>query len=331
MSEQSNAAPQGGQQPEGQPGVEQTGQAAEVKTSQDVQVSPFEQIGFKNADEVLSLKTNFQEMKAEYDKMKAQSEVSPFANPLAERLNGLLKENAPVPAIMNFIKLQSIDLDTIPDSQAIREKMQIEYPTLTSEEIDAQMQDQYGEMGEDAAQNAKVSAKLKIAAQEAKKWLQEQKVATTNPEQEAKAQEQKAKAEQFQQNWARMAEQISESDNNLSFAVNKREVGGDYSFEFKPSIKPEDQAEISKMLTAYAVNNNIPLTEDGLRVLSEYKQHLLFNIYREEFLAEMAADVHASTVESFVRSGRPPQPSPGSGRQGEAPKKKTIERPTGFL
>lgn len=282
--------------------------------------------GIERPEEVAELRekaSSFEKKAQEYEQqMKARS-------PLATRIEKMITEGRGTDDVAAFLKLQSLDPSQMSDEDAVRYKMSSDYPSLSVEEIEAQIEDLFGPESEDAKAKAKRSAQLKIKGKEAKEWLalqQEETGKESKMAEEARAQKQK-----LSQAWQGIAPKIATEEAKLKFAENSDKVGGDYSFEYSPKLTEEQTKMVEKAVMDYAVQNNLTVDDAGWEEASRFRDNLLWNINREDFLKHMAMDMYASVKEAMVRkkSGYTP-PAPAQ-RAAEPKKPATQVRRPGYL
>jgi len=360
QSTQQQQAPQ-----EGEPNVDALTQAAKGSQQQQAPEAPklpegldegkfkeaLQAFGFEGPDnlrEAAKLKPQYEEMRSKYTQLsqqlqeqKAQSELSPFANPMVERINKFFKEGKDEGDVRRFLQVQAMDTDNLDYGDAVKQRMRMEYPHLEASEIEAAFEDRYGQMpkedDEDAEKKrARIMAKIKMDGQEAKRWLEEQKVSFDNPEAQQQAAEQKQKAERFQKAWGSVAQAIAANETQLKWGAEDNKIGGAYQFEYTPKIGEQEQKQIASMVRDYAVQNNLPLNEESLPALNEYKEAVLWNMYRDDYLKHMAMDMYASLQERFVKqapAGKAvPKGSEGSRNPKPTPQpKKQVKPKRGYM
>jgi hypothetical protein len=286
------------------------------------------QYGFKGPDdlkEAASYREMYEKMSGQYSQAQqqlqqyeAQKELSPYANPLVERIDSFFREGKGEQDVQKFLQIQALDTKSLGYGDAIRHKMRMEYPHLNETEINAQMDAQYGELpaeddpGYEKAK-ARMSAKMKIDGQQAKDWIEQQKVPHQDPAAQQKAEQAKQAAERFQASWGKVAQSMVSAEDNLklSWGANDDKVGGDYKFDYTPKLSKEEGQQVQQMVQQYAVDNNMPLDERSLPALREYQEMVVWNLKRDDFLLHMARDMYASLQERFLQN-RAPQPKKGS-------------------
>lgn len=271
------------------------------------------------------IESKYGQAQQDYQSLKAKAELSPYANPLVETVNKFFQEKRDPAEARQFLALHAIDVENMGGMDAWRQKVKMENPRYTDRMIDRIAEKEFG--AEPAADDPDAEAKLQqrkldieIAGSQARDWLQSQMVSLDDPQKSAQLEAQRIQAEQFKSSWTNVARELAGAQEPLSFKIeDDKNVGGKYYFDYQPKLDAETKAGVEKALAEYAVANKLPLTQDSARQLKEYKQALMWNINREDFLAHMAKDMYASLLKAFTEQQAGVTPTNGSERQGARP------------
>ena len=288
---------------------------------------------FKEAEryksELEQLQGKYSETARQMESLKAKAELSPFANPLVERINEYFKENRDPEEARRFLELHTLDVANLSGEAAYRQMLKMQNPGYSQEMVDRVIEKEFGPLPADddpqaAAKLRQRNLDIEIEGTKAKNWLSEQTASFEDPkkqEQQARIQEEKAR---FSRAWGMVAKELAQTESELMFKVDDPKAGGGYYFGYKPKLDQETSEQLSQMVAQYAVEKQLPLTRESEKELQNYKEALLWNLYREDFLAHMARDMYSSMQKRLVESHSGGfQPTGGSEREGQ----RSVEKP----
>lgn len=237
---------------------------------------------------------------------EAKSQVSPFASPLAEKVNQMLSSGAQLPEIRRFIEMQSLDVETMSGTDAYKCQLSIKYPTLNAQQIDLLVQDEFGlNVEEGETPNPVALLKLERAGLDAKEFLRQQKVAAENPQALQQKQQAEAQALQLRNGWSQVVGKVTQ---DFSRDIRQKFDDGDYSFKYKYSQEALDAA--TKMAVEQAVANKIPLDHNGYGQVVDFIHKMATAIDFEKLQTALLSDAFAKARIQVTQStaGGPPPP-----------------------
>jgi len=279
--------------------------------------------------ELEELRGKYSEAARRAASLEANAKLSPFANPLVERINEYFQENRSPEEARRFLELHTLDMENLSGEAAYRQMVKMQNPEYTPEMVDRLIEKEFGPIP--AEDDPDASTKLRqrkldidIAGTKAKNWLSEQTASFEDPKKKEQQQLRQQEAERVSRAWGMVANEIAKVESELMFKVNDPKAGGEYFFGYKPKLDQEITTQISEMVAKYAIDKNLPLTRESQSELEDYKQALLWNLYREDFLKHMALDMYSSMQKRLVEAHSGGfQPAGGSEREGQ----RTVEKP----
>ncbi len=279
--------------------------------------------------ELEQLRSKYSETARQIETLKAQAELSPFANPLVQRVNEYFKENRSPEEARRFLELHTLDIENLSGEAAYRQMVKMQNPEYSPEMVDRLMEKAFGPIPaeDDPEASTKIRQRkldIEIEGTKAKRWLSEQTASFEDPKQKEQQARQQEEAARFSRAWEMVAKELALSESELMFKINDQKAGGEYYFGYKPKLDEDISQQVTKMVAQYAIENNLPLTRESEQQLQGYKEALLWNLFREDFLKHMALDMYSSMRLRMAEthSGKFQQPSGGSEREGQRPVEK---------
>jgi len=178
------------------------------------------------------------------EKALEEAPTNAFANEQIAKLNDYVKSGG---RLEDFVRTQTVDYSKMTPEQLVAERMMLDDPELTAQEVQLLMEEDFG-VADDASERAKqvATAKLKKAAREAKDALEanKQKWATPLPDQTA----QRAEA---QQRWEAQLSGTVDKVSNIDIALNQTD---NFSFKIEDAAKAkikENYRDLSTFFKRY--------------------------------------------------------------------------------
>ena len=241
-------------------------------------------------------------LRAQIQQYEAEKQISPFANPFAEKINSLFKEGASPEHVLKFAQIQSMDFDKMNPEALMRTRLQLENSVLNADDIELLIEDKLGtlpdkdEYPEEYARAVRMrEIKAKLEAEEAKKYLTSQKSELekiSNPENEQRR--------ALKTGWSQVLEtsikDVPAIDLNIEF-----EDGGKYSLPegYKPKISPEQMTAIRQNVLKSLVAQGVPLNEAGMQKANEMVMFNVRVLSQDDILKTVISDVAASVEQAI--------------------------------
>lgn len=290
-------------------------------------------------------KSQYEDLQVKYgqaaNELTQAKAVKPFANPFVEKVNELFKSGKDQNQINRFLFLHSQNVEAMEPSQAVQLKLKMENPTFDDEDVRTQMEEQFGALPDPADEGYKkaldrMTAKMKVAGKEAKEWLKSQMAGFDDPSALEQRQQQAQQQEAYRNAWSQVAGSIvTQDDLQLKFEMEGKEIGGQYAFAYNPKMTEQQQQQVAKMVSEYAVANNLPLEQSSIPKLQAYREAILQTMFREDFLKQMLSDAFASMQAYFIKvysaPGATPQGSLPPTREAKAGGRAAYTPRNGFL
>jgi len=236
-------------------------------------------------------------LRAQIQQYEAEKQISPFANPFAEKINSLFKEGASPEHVLKFAQIQSMDFEKMNPEALIRTHLQLKNSVLNAEDIELLIEDKLGslpdkdEYPEEYARAVKLrDVKAKLEAEEAKKYLTSEKTQLekiNNPENEQRR--------ALETSWGQVLESATKEVPAITIDVDF-EDGGRYSLPegYKPKVSPEQMSAIRQNVLQTLVSRGVPLNEQGMQQANEM---IIFNVEtlcRRDIYKTLISDAVAS-------------------------------------
>lgn len=241
--------------------------------------------GFEDFKQVLASREKFSTLEKDYQTLKEQEQAfkggPKYANELSQKIDDMYRNGVSEDNIMDFIKLQRMDVNAMDDKDVMKNVFKREYPQFSDEELDQMIEEEF-----DGS-----SLKLKKAAIEGRKTLEQLKVNIQEPE---NVRMQKAQTEQLQARftkWATVTDTVWGKKEQHTFDI---EIGDDKS-AFNFAVPEETRKVLSIELAKYATQHGIPATAEGFKALQEVGERMLLFKHGKEIMATLFRDVDAQT------------------------------------
>lgn len=214
---------------------------------------------------------------------------NPFANPLAEKINSILKEGGNVNTIRQLIDLSEKDLTTMSPEDKIVMQYKAEFPDANEQDIRAYMADQYGT--EEERTSSQKFALLK-AGKNAEEFLNSKKISLETYQNEQKIQQEKAAKKQFEESinyWTPIVEK--------TFSPKVTVQEGDWGMEY--NLPEEAKGAIQQAMLNFSVQ--LPKGGDSLKKVEAFGEHMVWATYGKKIMAAAIKDAVAKNTEALKR------------------------------
>lgn len=268
-----------------------------------------------------NFKALYEDALAKATQYEQQLKQSQYPNQFVKALATQFQEGKSPDEILRFAEFNLTDYNRLDPETVIKMGLKDKYPGFTSKEIDILFNQQYpsSEDGEDEIRQVKLKADAAsvIESLNAKKIALEPIKADVDPE----AENRRARTEA---SWKHISNQVAtKMPAELKFEHDDpKAIGGSYDFTYK--VSPEKAKEVEQALADFALGAGLPLDEQGLEKLVEYRDNLLFILHGKDMMKAMVADLYASLSDHFSQmySGQKPQssvtPDPAAGKKQSA-------------
>lgn len=238
--------------------------------------------------QALGLKDDYEATKKERDLLAEQVSQDPFANEYVKGLNTLLKSNATQKEIDIFTRVQKIELDNLSAKETLQMKISLDNPELSDDEVNALINEQYGEDDDDRSDYQK--GKMKIAATKARKSLSELKISSKEPD-SVKQEAARAKKWNGYKNYWTQVELVAPFPSSYTYEYTGKD-GKKAEFSF--AMKKEDIAAYKKGRLDFLLHK-VQLPTDGSKeTIAAYKKSVAQ--YHDSF---MMVSYHKEIMKAF--------------------------------
>lgn len=206
-----------------------------------------------------------------------------YSNELVQKLDEMYRNGIPEDNIQEFIKLQRMNIDEISDKDVMKMVYSKEYPGLKEDELEQLLEDEYGDL------DGIGGVKIKKAAIEGRKKLQQMKVNLQEPEALRMQKAAEAEAEKTFNNWHKVVNTIMNKPQH-EFKI---DLGGKESvlnFSLPEAAREKINVEIAKYATMY----KIPPTKEGMAHLNDFAERTLLFQYGKDIIATFMRNVAAN-------------------------------------
>jgi hypothetical protein len=239
-------------------------------------------------DELVSKKTGGKyKSYADIEAALETASENAFANEMVAKLNEYVKDGGNAE---DFLKTQTTDFGKMSDIQVIMEREAMLDGTLTRDEIQLLIEDQFA-VSEDATDREKTLARIKIkkAAKAAREELGEYQKKWAVPKTDRKTQEKLARQEA--EKWKSELGEAVDKNAEVAFKVGKEEFKFSPSDDAKEAVKSAH--DLSKFFQRYA-------TKDGGYDVNKFvrDQYILNNI--EDIISSAVVFAKGQGIEEFV-------------------------------
>lgn len=270
-------------------------QAAPVAEAPVTQVSDWREelkkhTGGKIADET-SLTQLMQDYEARQLKIQELEAKDSSLPEIARKLRDLQQSGATKQDIDRFLKMQTLNVDTMSSIDKIRQKMQSENPYLTPDLIDLKIEDAYGSVNESEIEGLKKAELLNDAAK-ATEFLKSQIVASENPDAIRLKSEENANFAKYQ---ADMTQTFSQLYATGAAAKVDASVEG-MPFEF--ALNADQQNQVLSLTMQQMVSNKLPIgdTENRKGLIEKFT----FALYGKEIVAAAVKNAKALSAQATI-------------------------------
>jgi hypothetical protein len=292
-------------------------------------VESYEQISElrQKADRLSEVQQQMNEIQRKYAELEGKSQLSPYANEFVQQIDSFFREGRQEGEIRKYLELHTKDVTSMQPMDAIVQKMIMENPGIGEADARLLVESEYepgttlgpeateAEKARHQKEKARLEAKMKVEGGQAKKWLADQMKGFDSPEVKQKREEAQRRQQDMVQRWSKVANVLVDPKAfddgiKLDFSLDDDKIGGKYEHPgFEPKLTPEIQQQLSGLIVQYAMENNIPLSDEYVPQLMEYRNAVLRNYFFDDFIKSVLVDYHAeiskALLQQFSNSGRP--------------------------
>lgn len=249
----------------------------------------------EHLDELLGIRNRYTDLESRFNDLSSKD---PFADDFVKSINDMRRKGVDSSEILNYTRLQTIDTSGLSDEQAIFENYKLKHPSLTPEIITAMIKQEYPNITADpndpeSVPDQAMIGKFRIAAETARNEINERIVKSTIPNDQAQQAAQLEQLTQKKRIWSDQVNRVKAVYKPPTIGLKDEKIG-DYSFQYKMN----GHDALWEQAVEHAVNNDIPLTRDGLANVLEYYEMAVFAVNKDDIIK--AAQQHA--VAQFAKS-----------------------------
>jgi hypothetical protein len=242
--------------------------------------------------------SGYRELQEKYQELEASAQMNPFADSYVEKINELRKGGKDWSHIQEWVRVQNMDFESMSPEQVIMQRMKMERPDFDDSDLKILFEEQFptpeadeeGEVDQKSLDRRKV--KLKEAAREARKYLEEQKSELSTIEQAPKEDPVKP----YQDAWSKvLPARLPQTFDELEFDTGDAQLG---AIKYKPKM---DMNQLSQMMTQWAAQNKVDLTNEGLEQVYQTAYQM---IIANEFQDIMNATINDLSAKLTRRTAR---------------------------
>lgn len=297
-NQQQDQSGNGQSEPSAENWISRASKIAGVEFKSEEEVTSY----FERAKNYDDLQSKFNNLSQEHDSLKGQPD--PFANDYVKKLNDFYKQGRTTEEIAAFNRINNLgELKDLEPLEAVKLALQLR-DGLTPEEAEIKIKTDY-KLDEEAYEKDIVDANritLKLNAKKDLEFLQQFKAELS----ENKAEKSKEEAEkEFQKQIAEYTEKVkpiakSIQDNfSVIKSVNINGKTGEEAHLIDIPVPEDLQKNLSELAETFAVQHNIPLNEEGLKVLNEYVENVIWIKNRQNIAIHIASETERRVRTEF--------------------------------
>lgn len=263
---------------------------------------------------VLSYQDKFSKLQQEYEQIKAQSQISPFANDFTQEINRLVKDGASQEEVVHFIQLQQMDVDAMSDKQAIimAKKLSLKGNQMTDAKLEQWYEQTYGNpLDEDDDEPKPLTAKQEMdiieAGQSARQSLFQLKVDSGEPASVVRQRKAQQSFESSYQKWGEVIsgsigkQDVQQFTAELLGDANKDENGNQKVLGIDYKIPEQTKNFIVQQTAQYAAQNNLRFTEEDFGKVQNFAKWLMWGELGPQIYAAGIRDAYAKANQTVTK------------------------------
>jgi hypothetical protein len=286
-------------------------------------VEAIKQFGLTGIDDI----KNVQTLRAERDRLMAEAAKPRYASPIIEKLNTLAESGKDTHALMQVLRIQSVDLSSLAPLEILKQQMLLQDSQMDSATADAFLARKFPDLGENASESERRlrDYDIRTAAEVAKSELQKlQADAGLQRQVDPVAEQQRLLV---QRGWSELFDKSGQT-----IQIRDKYEDGEFQLDYKPNLAPEAWGQIKEAVTQYAVQNGLKFDESGMRAMETYRNNLVMlaapDQYRRAIIKDVEASVRANVVRQFHNPSGYTEPQ---GQDGAPQTQKGIVRGGGLM
>lgn len=225
--------------------------------------------------------------------LEDKAKLSPFANPIVEKLNELYNANVDNNTVQMFLEAQTLNIDGLSDKEKYVEYVVRSLPNLTKATAAEYYDEKFGEE-EDMTSTQKIEKARELM--QATAFLKEQKLAAENPEAIRKQTEQREIYERNRAQWQQQVRNVSNQVKSIGAAYKE----ADNEFSFGVTVAPQEiEALLPHVLKAV---EQMPLNQDTAEMAKSILEGYWLMANKDKALQTVHRDGYAKGYELGIKA-----------------------------
>lgn len=249
---------------------------------------------------VLEQLDEIQALRQKATELEAKAQVSPFANPIVEKLNQLYGAGADEKTVQLFLEAQTLNIDSLTERELYAEYLVRSVPNVTKAIAAEYFDEKFGD--EDLTPTQKIEKGRELM--QAKNYLKEQKMAAENPEAIRKQAEQREMSERNRAAWQQQVRAVSSEVKAINGKYN--EAGTELSFGV--TIQPQEVEQLLPFVLDAV--SNMPLNADSVNTAKSILEGYWLMVNKDKFMQTVHRDGYAKGYELGLKSVAGAAPTP---------------------
>jgi hypothetical protein len=242
------------------------------------------------------------ELQNEVNNLRNQPQSS-FHNEVVETINELYANGASQDEIDAFLSIQKMDISKMSDIDAVRMKMQFEYPGVDSDTLDGMLENEIGTYNLENLDKAQ-KAKLVVKSKEARAFI-----ATKKKDLKAtgsgKKQEQLAHYQALAQRWNFLNKAAVDNYNSVFQIPVEHPKTGKNIGQVKLVLTEDTKKQLVGELTKNALHNNLPMSAESAPIIKNIIKVIMCGLYGDEIKKQSAALAYTAALHEFHNTNNP--------------------------
>jgi hypothetical protein len=259
---------------------------------------------YQGFQELLGLRDKYSDLEKKNREYEAQSKINPFASDLSKEINDMLGRGADQKELVHFLKLQSMDIDSMSDRDAILAVQRMELKgKLNDKDLEDWYDKTYGSPDEDEELTGAQKYQIVMAAQEAKQKLQGFKKDSGEPEAVRQSREREATFKSNYGFWHEVIEGTIAAKENLSLSVGigKDKEGKDIMLDYDFPIPAEAKQVILQESAKYAASNGLGRNKESFEQIQQFADRMLWAQYGKQIAENAVRNAKSLTTEEVLK------------------------------
>jgi len=254
----------------------------------------------KSFFQVVNIREKFDQLQSQNQELTLKVNQNPFADKRIEKLNELINKGASESEVENYWTLQKVDVEKLNEVDAVRRKLLMENPDLTSEDVDSLLEETYGATDLESIEGGK-KAKLKQDARAAKHFLAEMQHKSSEPESIRAQRGAQVEYEGYQKGWGSALDKLYAGKESYDIQIPLDKEGKDV-LNVSQKLDEEGRKLILNATAQYAAQNKLKFTEENYKKhLVPYMENLVMLRYGKELIAQAAQNSRSTAKQETLK------------------------------